>query len=177
MVDRLRFCRNPNVTGQGNGVRHPRRTGACQAGHRRLCFALIQASEGLTPAVVTAAAVCVPAAGAFVAVEQRIGHPMRPLELFRSRQFAGAAVLALVTYAALGGVIFLFVAFLQLESELDEERRRGREVVDHDAHVLHALDRHALDRSDTTAQLQRLSVADASMGSGRGRGGLRLLAS
>jgi hypothetical protein len=79
-----------------------------------LCFALIQASEGLTPAVVTAAAVCVPAAGAFVAVEQRIGHPMLPLELFRSRQFAGAAVLALVTYAALGGVIFLFVAFLQI---------------------------------------------------------------
>jgi len=40
---------------------------------------------------------------------------------------------------------------LQLESELDEERRRGREVVDHDDHVLHALDRHALDCSDTTA--------------------------
>src|SRR6266498_2597961 len=40
---------------------------------------------------------------------------------------------------------------LQLESELDEERRRGREVVDHDAHVLHALDRHALDGSGTTA--------------------------
>jgi hypothetical protein len=31
---------------------------------------------------------------------------------------------------------------LPLESELDEERRRGRQVVDHDAHVLHALDRH-----------------------------------
>jgi hypothetical protein len=40
---------------------------------------------------------------------------------------------------------------LQLESELGEEGRRGREVVDHDAHVLHALDRHALDGSDTTA--------------------------
>jgi hypothetical protein len=36
------------------------------------------------------------------------------------------------------------------ESELDEKRRRGREVVDHDAHVLHALDRHALDGSDRT---------------------------
>jgi len=33
---------------------------------------------------------------------------------------------------------------LQLESELEEERRRGREVVEHDAYVLHALDRHAL---------------------------------
>jgi len=36
---------------------------------------------------------------------------------------------------------------LHLESELDEERRRGREVVDHDAHMLHTLDRHALDAS------------------------------
>ncbi len=27
---------------------------------------------------------------------------------------------------------------LQLESELDEERRRGRETLDHDADVLHA---------------------------------------
>ncbi len=51
---------------------------------------------------------------------------------------------------------------LQLESELDEERRRGREVVDHDAHVLHALDRHALDGSDTRPLLRRLSVADGS---------------
>ena len=53
---------------------------------------------------------------------------------------------------------------LQLESELDEERRRGREVVDHDAHVLHALDRHALDASEVTAQLERLSVADRQVG-------------
>jgi hypothetical protein len=29
----------------------------------------------------------------------------------------------------------------------DEERRRGRNVLDHDAHVLHAFDRHALDGS------------------------------
>jgi Na+/melibiose symporter-like transporter len=79
-----------------------------------LCFALIQASGGLTPAVITAAAVSLIAAGAFVAVERRSGHPMLPLELFRSRQFASATVLALVTYAALGGVIFLFVAFLQI---------------------------------------------------------------
>ena len=39
---------------------------------------------------------------------------MLPLELFRSRQFASANLLALVTYVALGGVIFLFVAFLQV---------------------------------------------------------------
>jgi EmrB/QacA subfamily drug resistance transporter len=79
-----------------------------------LCVALIQASGGLTPVVITAAAVSLAAAGAFTAVEWRSGHPMLPLELFRSRQFASATVLALVTYAALGGVIFLFVAFLQI---------------------------------------------------------------
>src|SRR5437667_11883428 len=32
---------------------------------------------------------------------------------------------------------------LQLESKLDKERCGGGEVVDHDAHVIHALDRHA----------------------------------
>jgi hypothetical protein len=79
-----------------------------------LCFALIQASGGLTPAVITAAAVSLTTAGTFAAVERRSGHPMLPLELFRSHQFASATVLALVTYAALGGVIFLFVAFLQI---------------------------------------------------------------
>ena len=79
-----------------------------------LCFALIQASGGVTLAVITAAAVSLIAAGAFAAVERRSGHPMLPLELFRSRQFASANLLALVAYAALGGVIFLFVAFLQI---------------------------------------------------------------
>jgi EmrB/QacA subfamily drug resistance transporter len=79
-----------------------------------LCFALIEASGGLTPAVITAAAVAAVAAAAFVAVERRARNPMLPLELFRSRQFASANLLGLVTYAALGGVIFLFVAFLQV---------------------------------------------------------------
>jgi EmrB/QacA subfamily drug resistance transporter len=79
-----------------------------------LCFALIQASAGLTPAVIIAAAVSLTAGAAFAAVERRSGHPMLPLELFRSRQFASTTVLALVTYAALGGVFFLFVAFLQI---------------------------------------------------------------
>jgi MFS family permease len=71
-------------------------------------------TRGLTPAVITAAAISLAAAGAFAAVEPRSAHPMLPLELFRSRQFAAATALALVAYAALGGVIFLFVAFLQI---------------------------------------------------------------
>jgi EmrB/QacA subfamily drug resistance transporter len=79
-----------------------------------VCFALIEASGGLTPAVIAALAICLAAAAGFVAVERRARHPMLPLELFRSRQFASANLLALVTYAALGGVIFLFVAFLQV---------------------------------------------------------------
>jgi EmrB/QacA subfamily drug resistance transporter len=79
-----------------------------------VCFALIEASGGLTSAVIAALAVSLAAAAAFVAVERRSRHPMLPLELFRSRQFASANLLALVTYAALGGVIFLFVAFLQI---------------------------------------------------------------
>src|SRR6202161_604391 len=79
-----------------------------------VCCALIQASAGLTPAVIAALAVGLAAAGMFIVVERRARHPMLPLALFRSRQFASAITLALVTYAALGGVIFLFVAFLQV---------------------------------------------------------------
>jgi len=65
------------------------------------CFALIQAAGGLTPAVITAAAISLAAAGTFAAVERAAATPMLPLELFRSRQFASATVLALVAYAAL----------------------------------------------------------------------------
>jgi len=79
-----------------------------------VCFALTEASGGLTPAVIAAAATSLAAGAAFVVVERRARHPMLPLELFRSRQFASANLLALVAYAALGGVIFLFVAFLQI---------------------------------------------------------------
>src|ERR1700733_15299895 len=79
-----------------------------------VCFALTEASGGLTPAGFAALVPAGAAAAAFVAVERRAKNPMLPLELFRSRQFASANLLALVTYAALGGVIFLFVAFLQV---------------------------------------------------------------
>ena len=40
---------------------------------------------------------------------------------------------------------------LQLESNLDEELSRGREVVNHDADVIHPLDSHVLDGGGTTA--------------------------
>ena len=35
---------------------------------------------------------------------------------------------------------------LQLQTEFDKERGRGREVVDNDADVVHPLDRHVLKR-------------------------------
>jgi hypothetical protein len=40
---------------------------------------------------------------------------------------------------------------LQLESELNEERHRVREVVDDYAHVVHPLDCHALDGRHATS--------------------------
>ncbi len=43
---------------------------------------------------------------AFVWVEARGAAPMVPLELFRSRTFAGANALTLLLYAALGGALF-----------------------------------------------------------------------
>lgn len=43
---------------------------------------------------------------AFVRVELRQAAPMLPLQLFRSRDFAGANLLTLLLYAALGGSLF-----------------------------------------------------------------------
>ncbi len=42
-------------------------------------------------------------------------------------------------------------------AEFDEELGCGREVVDHDADVLHAFDRHALDVNGTTAPAHSVS--------------------
>jgi EmrB/QacA subfamily drug resistance transporter len=50
---------------------------------------------------------------AFVIVEARSSHPMMPLSLFRSRDFAGANLVTLVVYAALSGGLFLIPLELQ----------------------------------------------------------------
>ena len=42
----------------------------------------------------------------FLVVETRSSHPMLPLRLFRSRSFAGANLLTLLLYGALGGTLF-----------------------------------------------------------------------
>src|SRR5499427_645861 len=45
---------------------------------------------------------------AFIVVERRTRSPMLPLEFFRNRNFAGANVLTLLLYAALGGSLYFF---------------------------------------------------------------------
>lgn len=79
-------------------------------------LALIQApSRGAGSAVVVvAAAIGIVALAAFPAVERRSRHPMLPLGIFASRQFAAANVVTFVVYAALGGMFFLLVTFLQV---------------------------------------------------------------
>ncbi|MEO8434252.1 MAG: MFS transporter [Pyrinomonadaceae bacterium] len=44
----------------------------------------------------------------FILVERRARNPMLPLPLFQSRTFAGANLLTLLLYAALGGTLFFF---------------------------------------------------------------------
>jgi hypothetical protein len=47
-----------------------------------------------------------------------------------------------------------------LEAEIDEERRRGREVVNDDAHVVHPLNRHVLDCREATGEPARMRCVD-----------------
>lgn len=51
---------------------------------------------------------------AFLRAEARSPNPMMPLGIFSSRQFAAANMVTFVVYAALSGVFFLLVAFLQV---------------------------------------------------------------
>jgi EmrB/QacA subfamily drug resistance transporter len=78
-------------------------------------YALIAAPEdGASPLVLLCAVGGVLSLIAFLAVERRSANPMLPLSMFRSRQFSAANLVTLVVYAALGGVFFLLVAFLQI---------------------------------------------------------------
>ena len=51
---------------------------------------------------------------AFLVAERRSANPMLPLGIFASRRFSAANAVTFVVYAALGGVFFLLVAFLQI---------------------------------------------------------------
>src|SRR5216683_1449272 len=73
-----------------------------------IVFGLIESSRlGLqNPTVMIALLAGVITLAAFIVVEARVPHPMMPLALFRSRNFAGANLLTLFLYAALSGTLF-----------------------------------------------------------------------
>jgi EmrB/QacA subfamily drug resistance transporter len=77
-------------------------------------YALIEAPEGMTPAVIATAVIGVGALIGFFVEERRSANPMLPLSIFRSRQFSAANGVTFVVYAALGVVFFLLVSFLQI---------------------------------------------------------------
>ena len=78
-------------------------------------YALIEAPEkGATGLILLAGIGGVVALVAFLLGERRSANPMMPLEIFASRQFSAANLVTFVVYAALGGVFFLLVAFLQI---------------------------------------------------------------
>jgi EmrB/QacA subfamily drug resistance transporter len=78
-------------------------------------YALIEApGQGASAAVLVTAVGGVIALVAFFVGERRSPNPMLPLEIFRSRQFSAANGVTFVVYAALGGVFFLLVSFLQI---------------------------------------------------------------
>jgi EmrB/QacA subfamily drug resistance transporter len=78
-------------------------------------YALIEApARGASPLILVAAIGGVAALIAFVFAERRSSSPMMPLGMFSSRQFSAANLVTFVVYAALGGVFFLLVAFLQI---------------------------------------------------------------
>lgn len=78
-------------------------------------YALIEApGKGSSALVLLAGIGGVLALVAFLLREQRTKSPMMPLGIFRSRQFSAANLVTFVVYAALGGVFFLLVSFLQV---------------------------------------------------------------
>jgi EmrB/QacA subfamily drug resistance transporter len=77
-------------------------------------YALIEVGEGISPSIVLTGAGGVVALVAFLLAERRSPNPMMPLGIFSSRQFSAANLVTFVVYAALAGVFFLLVAFLQI---------------------------------------------------------------
>src|SRR5262249_53100440 len=77
-------------------------------------YALIEApTRGMSTAVLVAGVGGLLAFAAFLETERRSANPMLPLDIF-TRQFSAANGVTFVVYAALSGVFFLLVAFLQI---------------------------------------------------------------
>src|ERR1700730_4066559 len=83
-----------------------------------LVYGLIESSR-LTfrnPTVLVALLGGISFIGLFLFVEARARYPILPLELFRSRDFAGANLLTLLLYSALGGTLFFLpLNFIQVQ--------------------------------------------------------------
>ena len=78
-------------------------------------YALIQGPEaGLSASILITGLGGLAVLAAFLVHEHRTPNPMMPLSMFASRQFSAANLVTFVVYAALGGVFFLLVAFLQI---------------------------------------------------------------
>ncbi len=78
-------------------------------------YALIEAPEkGASAAILVTGIGGLAALVAFFVHEHRTANPMLPLSIFASRQFSAANAVTFVVYAALGGVFFLLVSFLQI---------------------------------------------------------------
>jgi len=80
------------------------------AGLGAIVYGLIESANlGLThPLVLVCVALGAALLVVFLLVEARSSSPILPLQLFRSRTFAGANLLTLLLYAALGGTLFFF---------------------------------------------------------------------
>ncbi|MEU5832842.1 MFS transporter [Streptomyces diacarni] len=85
------------------------------AGLGGVTYALIEGPRGESPGWVTALALLagLAALAGFVHTERHAEHPMLPPGVFRAGQFLSANAVTFVVYAALGGVFFLLVVFLQ----------------------------------------------------------------
>ena len=73
--------------------------------------------------------------GAFVWHEHRSDHPMLPLSLFRSRNFAVGNLATLGIYGGLGGALFFVTIFLQQVAGYTRDRGRAVADADHGRHV------------------------------------------
>jgi EmrB/QacA subfamily drug resistance transporter len=103
--------RDPTATGRLDSL------GALLAGVglAGVTYALIEGpGSGLSAAIVATGFCGIAALAAFLVHEHRTPNPMMPLSMFASRQFSAANLVTFVVYAALGGVFFLLVAFLQI---------------------------------------------------------------
>ncbi len=79
-----------------------------------LTYGLIEGpAQHWKPAAVIALVAAVPLLGAFLLLESRRRHPMLPLGLFRSRQFAAANAVTFAMYGALSAFLFLVPVQLQ----------------------------------------------------------------